>query len=154
MYLLDQTHPLTTKTINGLSNVVTELNWYYQDTVNGKTYKIYGAKIELPEPETSSFVEYSALTEDAVNSWISNLLTTEKKEWYVGRIAAHQQTAADIHARWTANRDAWNAEQQEKLDNGEIEAAAPYEIAEPTWDDSVEIFCEAPETVEQAFPWA
>ena len=154
MYLLDPNQPLTTKTVNGISNVVTELNWYYEDTVDGRTYKVHGAKIELPEPEASSFVEFNILTEDIVNGWINDLLTTEEKEWYVGQIAAHQQTARNIHARWVTNRDLWDAEQQEKLDSGDIEEMIPYEVPEPTWGDSLDIFCEAPKTTEQAFPWA
>lgn len=154
MFKLDPIHQLSTATVSGLSNVVTELRWIYESTVNEKLYKVHGPKIVLTPPEAQSFVDFADLTEDQVNGWIVANLPAEQQQWYIDRIAEHEQCHLESHARWVSDRDAWDAEQQEKIDNGEIEDALPFPDIEPSGGTAVEMFCVAPETTEQAFPWA
>ena len=154
MYALDPLKPLTTTSVAGFSDVITELNWYYQDTVDGVTYKIYGAPIKLSAPEEATFIEFNSLTEETLTDWIESLLSPSEKEWYIGRIEAHQSTKENIYARWVANRDAWDSEQQELLANEEIEQVTAFRTPEPTWGDSICISCAAPTSEEKAFPWA
>jgi hypothetical protein len=153
MFKIDPLHPLSTATVNGLSNVVTELHWFYEGTVNERLYKIHGPKIVLSSPEASSFTEFSSLTEDQVNSWIESSMTPEQRQWYIDRIAENEQCAVETHERWVADRDAWNAEQQLLLDNGEIEEVESFSDIEPSWPNVIDLFCQYPVATEQSFPW-
>lgn len=154
MFKLDPLHQLSTTTVNGLTNVVTELHWLYESTVNEKLYKVHGPKIALTAPDAESFVDFDDLTEDQVNAWIVATLPSDQQQWYIDRIAESEECHAETHARWVSDRDAWEAEQQEKIDNGEIEEALPFPDIEPSGGTVLDMFCVAPETTEQAFPWA
>jgi len=154
MFKLDPLFPLSTATINGLTNVVTELHWFYEDTVNERLYRVHGPKITLASPEESAFIEFSSLTEGLVNSWIESSLTPEQQQFYIDRIAENEQCAAETHQQWVADRDAWDAEQQLLLENAEIEEVEIFREIEPKWSDVIDLFSEHPVATEQAFPWA
>ena len=154
MFKLDPLHSLSTATINGLSNVITELHWFYEDTVNEKLYRIHGPKIALAAPDESLFIDFASLTEAQVNSWIESSLTPEQQQWYIDRIAEHEQCAVKSHQKWTAERDDWNAKQQLLFENGEIKEVENFSDIEPTWPNVIDLWCEYPATTEQAFPWA
>lgn len=64
----------TAKSLNGLNNVVTAVNWLASLT-DGSTTVFQAGRNKVNPPNVSAFVPYSQLTEDKVLSWIPDPLS-------------------------------------------------------------------------------
>jgi len=154
MFKVDPVRELQTKTVNGLPNVITELHWIYESTVNSCDYKVHGTKIKLVPPESGSFIPFDQLTEAEVNTWITSNLTAEQQQWYIDQINKNEQESAASIARWHTDKEAWEAEQQSKLKNNEIEEVESFSDFEPVRGTACDLFCTYPEVIEMPLPWA
>jgi len=87
MYKVDTEHQFVTQNINGMTNVIKEIHWYYEYTCEDNIiHKLHGDPITLSDPDPSNFVEFSSLTEAEVNSWVELSLTSEEKEYYLDKL--------------------------------------------------------------------
>lgn len=115
MYKVDTEQEFITETVGSMSNVIRQLHWYYEHTCeDGVVHRLHGSPITLPDPDSSSFVEFSALTESQVNAWVDGALTTTQKEFYIGKmnedISAWKEVVSPEKIAACQGRDMWVAE--------------------------------------------
>ena len=62
------------KQINGLTDVIVEVNWILTATHSDGRVKTNNQVVQLDPPDSTTFTEYSSLTEDEVRGWIRNFI--------------------------------------------------------------------------------
>ena len=115
MYKVDTNQEFITETVGSMSNVIRQLYWYYEHTCeDGVVHRLHGSPITLPDPDSSSFVEFNELTESQVNTWVDGTLTTTQKEFYIGRMNEEISTWKELvsveKVAMCQGRDIWVAE--------------------------------------------
>ena len=80
---------LTTETIDGVANVVTEVPWQLSLTVGDVTAVCKGRQ-KLNYDSGSPFIQYSDLTQATVIGWVKNAMTADGVSFY--------ETACTHHA--------------------------------------------------------
>lgn len=83
---------LTTKTIDGVSDVVTQVPWVCYETHNGVTAKMTGV-VDLDYDPSSPFTAYASLTEEEVVGWVKEKLGTGAVTFYQDKCIAEAQRA-------------------------------------------------------------
>ena len=115
MYKVDTNQEFITETVGSMSNVIRQLHWYYEHTCeDGVVHRLHGSPITLSDPDSSSFIEFNALTESQVNTWVDGTLTTTQKEFYIGRmneeISTWKELVSAEKIAMCQGRDIWVAE--------------------------------------------
>ena len=62
------------KQINGLTDVIVEVNWVLTATHSDGRVKENNQIIILDPPDSTTFTEYSSLTKDEVRGWVRNFI--------------------------------------------------------------------------------
>ena len=62
------------KQINGLTDVIVEVNWVLTATHSDVRVKENNQIIILDPPDSTTFTEYSSLTKDEVRGWVRNFI--------------------------------------------------------------------------------
>tara|TARA_R110002126_G_scaffold286291_1_gene437847 strand:+ start:534 stop:893 length:360 start_codon:yes stop_codon:yes gene_type:complete len=81
---------LTTKTINGVENVVTQVPWVCAETSGAVTAKQEGV-VNLAYDPSSPFIAYDSLTEATVIGWAKDTLGTDVVTFYETKCGAVAQ---------------------------------------------------------------
>ena len=81
---------LTTKTIDGVSDVVTQVPWVCSETHNGVTAKMTGV-VSLDYDPASPFTAYASLTEATVVGWVKAKLGTDAVTFYENKCSSEAQ---------------------------------------------------------------
>lgn len=71
---------------NGLTNVVKKIHWHRAiwEVVDGKDYHVSKeGVIDLPEADTSLFVDYYSLKPEDVESWLESILDVAQIDSYL-----------------------------------------------------------------------
>ena len=62
------------KQINGLTDVIVEVNWVLTATHSDGRVKTNNQVVQLDPPDSTTFTEYSSLTKDEVRGWVRNFI--------------------------------------------------------------------------------
>tara|TARA_R100001126_G_C4864557_1_gene169437 strand:+ start:826 stop:1158 length:333 start_codon:yes stop_codon:yes gene_type:complete len=62
------------KQVNGLTDVIVEVNWVLTATHSDGRVKENNQVIILDPPDSTTFTEYSSLTKDEVRGWVRNFI--------------------------------------------------------------------------------
>jgi len=154
MFKIDPLSSLTTQSVNGLENVVTSLDWYYESTIEGCVYRVHGPAIDLPTPSGESFIPFESLSESQVNTWILDNLSEAARQFYIDKIDIAEEALVVSLGKWDDEAAEWDTEQQQKLEAGEIEELKAYPEFKPIRGTSNDIFATYTEVNELAQPWA
>lgn len=84
MFRLTPGSTLKTKTVNGMSQVVTEIPFEYITTTNSVEVHVTDtSSVKLGTPDSENFIAYSSLTEATLSQWVNDTLTQEQKDFYI-----------------------------------------------------------------------
>ena len=85
---------LTTKTIDGVANVVTQVPWACSETSGSVTAKQEGV-VDLSYDPTAPFVSYASLTEAIVIGWVKDTLGSDAVTFYESKCALVAQSSEE-----------------------------------------------------------
>ena len=80
---------LTTETINGVSNIVTQAKWYINIVRSDYTLDLRGGIANFDYDPASPFINYADLTEATVIGWITNSLSADELAFWERIEASH-----------------------------------------------------------------
>ena len=83
---------LTTKTINGVANVVTQVPWVCSQTSGSVTAKQEGI-VDLSYDPTAPFIAYESLTEATVIGWVKSALGSDAVSFYETKCDSFAQSS-------------------------------------------------------------
>lgn len=90
--------------VNGMSNVVTSVQWSYEGTDGAFTTAMSGIT-DLPDPNPASFNTFETLTENVVSSWLDACTEPAVLASYADQMtnwlaAQHSPSVVDLPLPW------------------------------------------------------
>jgi hypothetical protein len=62
------------KSLNGLSDVISAITYVYRGTREDGVNAFVTGRLNLPDPNTESFIDYGSINQETIISWLENSL--------------------------------------------------------------------------------